>query len=114
MREEELAVLLLEASAHSLEDRFLGSLSPETRDYYRKTIQMRSDFLSDVQRMLTSGSQAEVLLYADRVRSSAMEVATRWGYYRHMLERYAECEPVRVKVPNGPACGDKSTEGGAH
>jgi hypothetical protein len=57
---------------------------------------------------------AEVLLYADRVRSSAMEVAHRWGYYRHMLERYAECEPVRVKVPNGPACGDKSTEGGAH
>lgn len=103
MKEEEMALMLLEASTHSLEERFLGSLSPEARDYCRKTIRMRSNFLSDVQRMLISRGQAEALLYADRVRSSAMEVAHRWEVYRYMLQRYAEREmppSVRIEVPS--------------
>lgn len=114
MSGEELAVMLLEASANSLEERFLASLPTEARGYYREAIQMRVDFLIDVQRMLTSITHAEVLLYADRVRSNAVEVAYRWGMYQRMLQRYAELEvsPVHIEVPNEPVCGDKSTEGG--
>ena len=102
MKEEELAMALLEASNASLEQRFLDSLSQEGRDHCRKTVRMRTDFLRDVQRMLTSTNQAEVLLYADRVRSHAMEVAHRWEVYRYTLQRYAEREmpSVRIEVPS--------------
>jgi len=102
VKEEELAMALLEASNASLEQRFLDSLSQEMRVYCRKTVQMRTDFLRNVQRMMVSANQAEVLLYADKVESNAVEVAYRWGTYRYMLQQYAEREvlPVRVKVPN--------------
>lgn len=75
MKEEEVAMALLEASNASLEQRFLDSLSQEGRDHCRKTVRMRTDFLMNVQRMMVSSNQAEALLYADKVRSSAMEVA---------------------------------------
>lgn len=103
MKEEELVALLLEGSIHSLEDRFLASLSQEMRAHCRETVRMQTNFLADVQRMLISTNQAEVLLYADRVRSSAMEVAHRWEVYRYMLQRYAERgmpPSVRIEVPS--------------
>jgi hypothetical protein len=99
----QMAAMLEEASTRSIEERFLASLSQEVRDYCKESVRMQSDFLQNVQRMLTSTSQAEVLLYSDRVRSSAMEVAHRWGMYRYMLRRYAELDVVRsfrVEVPS--------------
>ncbi len=91
---------LLEASTDALEERFLASLGPETRNVLMETVRMRNEFLSDVSRMLTSGPEA--MMYADSVRSSAMEVAYRWRMYRTMLQRYAEREipSVRIEVPN--------------
>lgn len=101
VKESDLEVMLLEASTHSLEERFLASLGPETRNVLMETVRMRNEFLSDVSRMLTSGPEA--LMYADSVRSSAMEVAYRWRLYRTMLQRYAELEMpsfVRIEVPS--------------
>lgn len=102
MKESDLEMMLLEASTHSLEDRLLDSLSQEMRVHCRETIRMQANFLMNVRRMLTSTNQAEVLLYADKVKSDAVEVAYRWGMYRYMLEQYAvrEMPSVRVKVPN--------------
>lgn len=100
MKEEEMAMALLEASTDALEERFLASLGPETRNVLMETVRMRNEFLSDVSRMLTSGPEA--MMYADSVRSSAMEVAYRWRMYRTMLQRYAEREipSVRIEVPS--------------
>lgn len=100
MKEEEVAMALLEASTDALEERFLASLGPETRNVLMETVRMRNEFLSDVSRMLTSGPEA--MMYADSVRSSAMEVAYRWRMYRTMLQRYAEREipSVRIEVPS--------------
>lgn len=101
MSEGDIAVVLLEASTDALEQRFLASLGPETRNVLMETVRMRNEFLSDVSRMLTSGPESQ--MYAVSVRSSAVEVAYRWRVYRTMLQRYAELEMpsfVRIEVPS--------------
>ncbi len=96
--------LLIEALAADRADplsRFVDSLSGDLRIHAEETIQLRQEFISNVQRVLQASNPHEAAGYASWITKHVHEVAYRWASLQKALARWIQYDvsPFKVVLP---------------
>lgn len=71
-------------------DRYLATLDEPQRKFADQTIAMRTEYLSNVQRMFSCADPHEAMTYATWVTRKTAEVVFRWGLLQHALTHWLE------------------------